>query len=96
MTFPPLRLHRNNWRSRWLVNARWKVLHRISDIEWNDQDQWISGRGITICGQAGEFRMPGIFSRMELRRCEKCCKALGIPAGDGAPMNALKGASANV
>jgi hypothetical protein len=31
--------------------------------------------------------MPGIFSRMGAPRCKRCCKAVGIPAGNGAPYN---------
>jgi len=31
--------------------------------------------------------MPGIFSRMGAPRCKACCRALGLPEGDGAPYN---------
>jgi hypothetical protein len=90
-----------HWRSRWLVNRRWRVLHRIAEIEWGSLDggdepeDMIRGKGVTVCGLRGEYWMPGIFSRMGLPRCSKCCKRLGIPSGDGAPFNAMEGEMAD-
>ena len=86
LTFPPLALSSDEWRSRWLVNGQWDVLHRISTIEWEDGEK-ISGTGRTVCGLEDSFVMPGIFSRMGLKRCDACCEALHIPGGEGAPFN---------
>ena len=50
-------------------------------------DDQIRGEGITICGRKGSLMMPGIFSRIGLPRCSRCCDILGIPRGEGAPFN---------
>jgi hypothetical protein len=76
----------DHWRSRWLVLPGWHRLHRVADIEWDDEDM-ISGHGTTLCGQTGRLRMPGIFSRLGLPRCAHCCRLAGVPRGDGAPAN---------
>lgn len=76
-----------SWHSRWLVLPSWRVLHRISEIEWSDPDDAIEGVGTAVCGAHGRFCIPGLFSRLGLRRCSKCCDALDIPRGDGAPFN---------
>ena len=90
----PLPIDADNWRSRWLVAQRWNALHRIAEIVWEDGEM-IVGEGVTVCGRRARFSMPGIFSRMGLKRCPQCCKALGIPAGNGAPFNALTGEEAD-
>lgn len=89
-TLPPLPLHADNWRSRWLqFNPGGRRLHRVSEIKWWDdgEREMIRGDGVAVCGQRGFMHMPGIFSRMGAQRCPRCCKALGIPNGDGAPYN---------
>lgn len=83
----PLPISQDRWRSRWLVLPRWGVLHRVAAITWDEPDEMICGYGQTVCGRNGFLRMPGIFSRMGLKRCPRCCKAMGIPQGDGAPFN---------
>lgn len=91
----PLRLARNNWRSRWLQADRGTLLHRIAEIEWEGCDK-ISGPGVAVCGTTSHwFSMPGIFSRIGAKRCPKCCEALGIPEGHGAPYNSLEGRAKN-
>jgi hypothetical protein len=77
----------DDWRCRWLVFADWKRLHRVATIEWEDGDR-ISGQAVSACGRSGRMSMPGLFSRMGLTRCHKCCTAAGVPLGDGAPHNA--------
>lgn len=75
------------------MTPRWRVLHRVATIEWGglEPEAMISGVGVSVCGLEGALQMPGILSRMGLPRCAKCCRRLGIPTGDGAPFNALKG-----
>lgn len=92
---PPLPLPRDNWRSRWLVNSQWQLLHRVSSIQWNDGDM-TSGQGVTVCGSSWRLTMPGLFSRTGLKRCPKCCRLLSIPQGGGAPFNVLVGDDADV
>jgi hypothetical protein len=90
-----LQFDTDHWRSRWLVDRRWNALHRIASIELDEPDEMIVGEGVSICGRRRRFTMPGIFSRMGLKRCGECCRLLGIPSGDGAPFNVLEGERAN-
>ena len=39
------------------------------------------------CGVKAEWSAPGIFSRMGMPRCKRCCKAAGIEPGEGTPFN---------
>jgi hypothetical protein len=41
----------------------------------------------SACGHAGEWTMPGPFSRLGMQRCGHCCRKLGIAAGWGTPAN---------
>lgn len=84
----PLPIPDSNWKSRWLVTYSWKALHRVSEIQWDEPNEMISGNGITLCGHRAWMCMPGFPSRIGLKRCQKCCKILGIPEGDGCPFNA--------
>lgn len=90
-SYMPLHIGQDNWRSRWLVEGESRALHRISSIAWDEADEMISGKGVSVCGRRRHFRMPGIFSRMGLMRCQTCCELLGVPEGNGAPFNALEG-----
>lgn len=82
----PLSIPDDSWRSRWLVLTSWGRLHRVSEITWDDADM-IRGRGVTLCGRHGYLYMPGVVSRLGLRRCAHCCRILGVPRGDGALYN---------
>lgn len=42
-----------------------------------------------ICGRKGYWRAPGIFSRMGLFRCKRCCDLTGLPRGVGTPFNGV-------
>ncbi len=74
------------WHERWLVLPSWRVLHRIAEIEWKGGER-IWGDGIAVCGARGRFAMPGVLSRMGRPRCVRCCGALRLPRGYGAPYN---------
>jgi len=81
------------WRFRWLVTTSWNRLHRIVGGKVCEEliPVGIVG-GQSLCGlKERRFGMPGIFSRMGLPRCAHCCRLAGIPVGDGAPFNSLKG-----
>lgn len=41
----------------------------------------------SLCGHTGVWLAPPMAARMCMPRCAKCCKALGIPDGDGTPFN---------
>ncbi len=90
----PLKLPVKNWRSRWVACGRSRVLHRVAEAKWDNVAEYggslVEGRGRTVCGMAGEIRMPGIFNRMEGKRCVACGKALALPPGYGAPFNDKK------
>ncbi len=90
----PLKTPRDHWRSRWLQFSGGEALHRVSVIAWEDGEM-IRGTGTTVCGARGRLLMPGIFSRMGAPRCAHCCRALGLPRGEGAPFNTLKGKQQN-
>jgi hypothetical protein len=102
MKNPPMqaeddKLLQGAWRWKWMcLEGSWNRLHRISVIKWgiysdgefpDMQEERISGLGIAVCGVRGDFHMPGIFSRMGLERCTRCCDLLEIPRGKGAPYN---------
>jgi hypothetical protein len=84
----PLEL--SNWRDRWLVLPSGRALHRISEIAPDDPDDIVNGEGVAVCGARGYFMVPGLFSRMGLKRCDHCCDHLAIPRGAGAPFNAAE------
>lgn len=81
---------RIEWRSRWvqMTEGRSTSLHRVAQLDdpaaWTDMPY---GTGRTVCGLRGSVGMPGFISRMSAPRCRKCCKALGVPRGNGAPYN---------
>lgn len=85
----PLPIATDHWRNRWLMRpSGGGVLHRISTITWSDGDM-TSGLGTAVCGERGAWWMPECLSRLNALRCSACCKALGIPPGDGTPFNVL-------
>ncbi|MEU0659586.1 hypothetical protein [Streptomyces lavendulocolor] len=77
----------------WLVSGKWRLLHAIpAALITGDQmrDAIDEGRRIpahAACGLRRRWDMPGIFSRIARRRCTPCCRALGIPPGNGTPAN---------
>jgi len=49
---------------------------------------WSAADVTFACGRTvGKAYIPGIFSRMSLPRCNKCCDTLGFPRGEGSPKN---------
>ena len=77
-----------DWRSRWCNSAGSRRLHRVRRVDnrrkWND---YPSGYGETVCGRRGLLYMPGFIGRLSTERCAKCCQALKVPRGCGAPYN---------
>lgn len=85
---------KNDWRFRWLVTETWGALHRVVAGKKSPSDKPIPPWGVgvvdarTACGLQRDFMaMPGLFSRMGLRRCSGCCARVGVPRGKGAPYN---------
>lgn len=90
MTSHPIPENAGAW---WLVCGKWRTLHAIPGaLLTTDQmrDNIDTGQRPTLraaCGLRRTWSMPGIGSRLGLRRCTACCTALGIPAGYGTPAN---------
>lgn len=86
----PLPLGKKDWIRRWLVLPSWNRLHRVSSINWYD-DERLVGEGETLCGWYNVLQIPGVMSRLGLPRCKHCCRIMGIESGDGNPYNHSKG-----
>lgn len=72
----------------WAVTERGDRLHAIAyfaDERRFDLDY--QGDAVALCGVSGRFSVPGIFSRMSMMRCARCCDNLGWPRGQGSPKN---------
>lgn len=88
MKVRPTVLEMPSRHEEWLVLPSWNVLHRICEIAPDAiGDGLPNGEGRALCGATGHFSVPGVFSRMGLRRCAHCCDRLGIPRGDGNTLN---------
>jgi hypothetical protein len=74
----------------WTISTSGDLLHHVtlpSDVEDID-DLWYVGPIAAACGRKLKApRIPGVFTRMGAMRCERCCKALGLPLGKGSPKN---------
>lgn len=44
-------------------------------------------RGVSTCGIAATWVLPGVLDRMHMQRCARCCDLLGWPRGVGSPKN---------
>ena len=69
----------------WYYTMYGMVLHHAAEFDLADGET--SGDGVTSCGRKTFLMIPGIFSRMGLPRCKRCCAALGYPQGTGSPKN---------
>ena len=67
----------------WYVLPTWRRIHYATLEEYTQP----GGVGYSPCGRRGEFWIPGLFARMSLPRCKRCCRALGFPVGTGSPKN---------
>lgn len=90
MTSYPIPENGNSW---WLVSGKWRRLHAIrgdqipADVmrEAIDWDLPLIRRA--VCGLRRCWWMPGVGSRLGLRRCSVCSRALGVLDGRGTPAN---------
>lgn len=92
MTAHPNAENAGHW---WLTTrSAWRRLHavpadRITPEELQDAlDDCEPLTRMTACGRTLRFTYPGLLSRFGMSRCAHCCRALGIPAGEGTPCNA--------
>lgn len=74
-------------RFNWLISGSGNRLH-CGKIMTPDIAEW-RFRDVTFeCGRtAKEAFIPGVFSRMELERCDGCCAKAKMPRGTGSPKN---------
>lgn len=70
----------------WVCNIGFRKLH--APAYWDDPefDGFVED-GRTVCGLTGYLTIPGIYSRMGLPRCKRCCSMTGMPHGNGSPKN---------
>ena len=56
---------------------------------WDEGENYgeVYGPAPALCGESGEWSIPGVGSRMCVPRCERCCELSGFPAGVGSPKN---------
>jgi hypothetical protein len=80
---------RKKWRWRWLQGTKStaSTMHRLVTCTATETWNAVTATGTTGCGLVDTFAMPGIFSRMGARRCPRCCDAVGVAHGLGAPFN---------
>jgi hypothetical protein len=70
----------------WVTTASGERLHAPQDIR--PREGWEPHyTGTTACDLRGNLFVPGVFSRMGMPRCLRCCAARGYPPGTGSPMN---------
>lgn len=80
----------------WLQSRSGIVLHHIHGVDLDTWNEWWEQESVpgykhpevvAACGRRFAASLPGIFSRMGAPRCRGCCTRLGLPQGDGAPVN---------
>lgn len=91
MTAMPTPENHGRW---WVYDHTAELLHALHgeklDHTWEYAVDQFRDNGIAMfaeCGTHAHWWWPGIFSRLELARCDGCCTAVGIPTGNGTPDN---------
>lgn len=75
----------------WVVTGRWKTLHHatLTPERSEELDDYASLDDVTFdCGRrVARVHIPGPFTRMGAKRCDRCCDRNGLPRGVGSPKN---------
>lgn len=76
----------------WLVHGKWMTLHHatLTPEQESELENYASLTGdITFdCGRTvAAVQIPGMFTRMGRKRCDRCCDRNGLPRGIGSPKN---------
>lgn len=75
----------------WVVGASWTVLHHISPADDDfDPAYWVTFPDPirATCGRLLKWAcVPGVFTRIGAKRCDRCCDRMGYPRGKGSPRN---------
>lgn len=73
----------------WVQTRTGNVLHRMSsygEAGDEDVDWWFPV--LLDCGRTVAYAtVPGMFTRMGAKRCDRCCAANDLPRGIGSPKN---------
>lgn len=78
------------WLSKWVwfVLPYGDLLHHVADpLAWDVAVENGGYLGRSSCGRRGRFSAPGWATRVGASRCNRCCRALGIPPGVGSGLN---------
>lgn len=75
------------WEWDWGYTRNGRLLHHAADLKLEREYGETQGEAVTSCGRRVFLMIPGIFSRMGMERCGRCCDALGYPRGIGSPKN---------
>jgi len=74
----------------WVYTYTGNVLHHATftpSMEAEMED-YASAVGTLVCRTGlRRVQIPGIFSRMGMKRCDRCCDRNGYPRGVGSPKN---------
>lgn len=74
------------WEFDWAITYGGRQLHHVAVLT-TDFENDVEGIGTTSCGRRTRVMIPGVFSRMSLKRCDRCCDKIGYPRGIGSPKN---------
>lgn len=71
----------------WLITNRGNVLHHPHSGDPNPDVMGYHDVQFS-CGRTSRWAwIPGVFTRMGAKRCDRCCDRLGYPRGKGSPKN---------
>lgn len=76
----------------WVISPHGARLHHVALTPERDaqltEDGLLPDGAVAACGwRLTSVAIPGVFSRLHVRRCAPCCDALGYPRGVGSPKN---------
>lgn len=83
----------SDWRGiaewDWVWAKKTDCIHAIAELYNEETVDWDwQGNGVTECGiKYDRFTIPGVFERMSVARCPKCCEKTGMPQGNQSPKN---------
>jgi hypothetical protein len=75
----------------WLADYKAERLHFFAEFSSTESwDTLVDAGSLELtpaCGVTARYHAPGVFSRIGMPRCGPCCDVIGLPAGDGCPIN---------
>ena len=72
----------------WAETQAGYSLHHVAVLDHAGRfDEERQGWGKTTCGIWTNLSVPGVFARMGWKRCQNCCRMLGVVPGVGSPKN---------